>query len=185
MRIPKMIGAERASPMFCTRVNVMKRKLRALKVKKGFTLVELIVVIAIIGVLAAILIPTLSGIIENAKKRSVESTCHSIENMSKAYVSTLMWKKGEFCTAASTVDMDEGDGVDVSTNTLKAYIERQIPKITAGGSTRGAKITLENGKVKEILYTEGIFTAKWTESGGMTTKKSADASAAPGAVVVV
>lgn len=34
----------------------MIKKLQALRAKKGFTLVELIVVIAIIGVLAAILI---------------------------------------------------------------------------------------------------------------------------------
>ena len=36
--------------------------------KKGFTLVELIVVIAIVGVLASILIPTLVGYVEQAKK---------------------------------------------------------------------------------------------------------------------
>ena len=36
--------------------------IRRLHKKKGFTIVELVVVIAILGVLAAILIPTLLGI---------------------------------------------------------------------------------------------------------------------------
>ncbi len=38
------------------------------KMKKGFTIVELVIVIAIIGILSAILIPSLSSNIDNAKK---------------------------------------------------------------------------------------------------------------------
>lgn len=34
--------------------------------KKGFTIVELVIVIAVIGILAAVLIPTFSGIVEKA-----------------------------------------------------------------------------------------------------------------------
>ena len=36
------------------------------KNKKGFTLVELVIVIAVITILAAVLIPTFTGIIERA-----------------------------------------------------------------------------------------------------------------------
>ena len=36
--------------------------------KKGFTIVELVIVIAVIAILAGVLIPTFSGIVKNAKE---------------------------------------------------------------------------------------------------------------------
>ena len=38
--------------------------------KKGFTIVELVIVIAVIAILAAVLIPTFSGVIEKAQKNA-------------------------------------------------------------------------------------------------------------------
>ena len=40
--------------------------------KKGFTIVELVIVIAVIGILAAVLIPTFSSVIEKANKSAAE-----------------------------------------------------------------------------------------------------------------
>lgn len=44
---------------------------------KGFTLIELIVVIAILGILAAVLVPTVTGIVGNAKKSAEHTDVHT------------------------------------------------------------------------------------------------------------
>ena len=54
---------------------------KRLKSNKGFTLVELIVVIAILGILGAIAVPRISGITEIAQKQADISNAKLIANM--------------------------------------------------------------------------------------------------------
>lgn len=47
------------------------------KMKKGFTIMELVIVIAVIAILAAVLIPTFSNITENANESAAMQECRN------------------------------------------------------------------------------------------------------------
>lgn len=88
--------------------------------KKGFTLIELIVVIAIIGVLAAILVPTMLGYVRKSKLSSANSTASSVY---KAINSAL-------------TELDE-EGIDVGGTYLLTYDASTNKWSSTGGVAGG------------------------------------------------
>ncbi len=68
----------------------MKEKMRKImKNEKGFTLIEMIVVMAIIGVLAAILIPSMSGFISNSKDSQAVANGRTFQTAATAALTNL------------------------------------------------------------------------------------------------
>ena len=59
--------------------------------KKGFTLIELIVVIAILAILAAILIPAITGYIKRAENAKDQANCRA--NYSQVAMQVMLGQK--------------------------------------------------------------------------------------------
>ena len=81
----------------------MKRHKNNLSKNKGFTLVELIVVLVILAILSAILIPTLLGYIEQAKSKKVFLNAQACLDAARGAFIELYGKNGDVPEATPVV----------------------------------------------------------------------------------
>ena len=136
----------------------MFEKISKMKNKKGFTLVELIVVLVILAILAALLVPALTGYIDKANKEKVVSECRMVVMAAQTEASELYGKMNGGVLA-----------FDATNNTATKY-DAAVKSLS---ETKGDfKIELyNNGSVHTVQYWNSGWTVTYTDGAyGETTK---------------
>lgn len=109
--------------------------------KRGFTLVELIVVLVILAILAALLIPALTGYIDKARKSQVVAETRMLTQAVQTEMSTL-YGSNEYAEQVSknknTFTVAAKDGAAVpTTNTNQQTLTDLDKRYTAIRKTNG------------------------------------------------
>ena len=135
----------------------MKKLINLRNKKKGFTLIELIVVIAILGILAAILVPSMMSFIGDARASAVKANCQSIVTGTSAWASHDI--AGSTAFTGGTYGTDVGDVAPPAE--LLTYISPSPTgvvwsvTVTATGAVTAASYT-EGGKT--CSFSNGVYT---------------------------
>lgn len=118
------------------------------KNKKGFTLIELIVVIAILGILASVLVPQLSGFTERAKMAQVLTDASAVATVADA----LYVESGEKPLANDIIDMAgvQGEIINGSIKLSDTTPKRVLFEYSVGGGTVVRKEDGGNNVIVEL-----------------------------------
>lgn len=128
----------------------LKKIKKSLKQKKGFTLVELIVVLVILAILAAILVPALTGYIDKANQKVVITEARS------ALLALQTIASDEYSVAPANRRFADGPALVTA---IQAGNSANADFVSLGGGINPAfvtAITLDaNFRVSALTYSQG------------------------------
>lgn len=109
--------------------------------KKGFTLVELIVVLVILAILAALLIPSLTGYIKKAKEKQIIAETRQAVMAAQTIVDEE-YAKGNILTG-------------LQTGTDDPFTKEKVAELAEVADAHITSVNVNNGLVTELVYTNG------------------------------
>ncbi len=132
----------------------MLKKLLKQRNKKGFTLIELIVVLVIMAILVAAAAPAMMGYVENARKGAYLANCRAVYVAAQAGITEAM-ANGKTVTDTSSAIDDKGTKLE---DRIKGMTEMTITFVTAAPANKDEyKVTITGNSVTEVVgcYADG------------------------------
>ena len=166
---------------------------RKKKDNKGFTLVELVIVIAILAILVGLLAPQYTKYVEKSRKTADVNNLEEIVKEIKVVASdpTYAIPAGEFNIVIKSATGTSGSGTTATTtpSTTISFTQTGSAAVTGSDWTKGLKALMEgdwteNAKTSLTSTSLTLKSNKWKAAGNIVTGINAN-DAAIGAKIVV
>ena len=149
--------------------------MKKLNNKKGFTIVELVIVIAVIGILAGVLIPTFSGIQQSAKESAAFQECKNVLSSVLALNGGAIPAKTLFSVNsdkdASTIEYNFiYENQKLGNNTEDVTSNIAALNLSSDENKKEYKIYVSATAVKAFLNDDGVLKSNDEPAGNNPTK---------------